>query len=248
MFENMLIEERIKTKRGRTTVVSFLLQAVIIAILVLIPLMVTQALPTRMLTSELVAPPPPPPPPPPAAAASSAPRHVEPQTPVKSELEVPVKIPQKVAMVRETMPNAAEAAAAPSTSGVVGGVPGGVEGGTVGGVVGGVLNGIGNAVPKLEAPKRVKVSSGVTNGLLTHKVTPEYPPLAKQAHIQGAVVLHAVIGKDGTVKNLQVISGHPMLTSAAVNAVKQWKYKPYYLNGQPVEIDTTIQVNFTLAS
>ncbi len=247
MFENMLIEERIKTKRGRATVVSFLLQVAIIAILVLIPLMVTQALPTRMLTTALVAPPPPPPPPPPAAA-SAAPRHVAPQTTpvIKNELEVPVKIPQKVAMVRETMPNTAEAPA-PSTSGVVGGVPGGVEGGTVGGVVGGVLNGVGNAVPKLAAPKRVKVSSGVTAGLLVHKVTPQYPPLAKEAHIQGTVVLHAVIGKDGAVKDLQVVSGHPMLTSAAVNAVKQWKYKPYFLNGQPVEIDTTIQVNFKLA-
>jgi protein TonB len=71
--------------------------------------------------------------------------------------------------------------------------------------------------------------------------------LAKQAHIQGTVVLHAVIGKDGQVQGLQVVSGHPMLSAAAINAVKQWRYKPYMLNGQPVEIDTNITVNFTLS-
>jgi protein TonB len=78
-------------------------------------------------------------------------------------------------------------------------------------------------------------------------VTPQYPPLAKQARIQGSVVLHAVIGKDGKVQNLQLVSGHPMLTQSAIQAVKQWQYKPYYLNGQPVEVDTNITVNFSLA-
>jgi protein TonB len=206
--------------------------------------MFTQALPVKMLTTTLVAPPPPPPPPPPAGA--SAPRHVEPQTPVKSELEVPVKIPQKVAMVHENLPQSDQAAAAPAVGGVVGGVPGGVAGGTVGGIVGGVLGGVGAAVPKLAAPNRVKVSSGVTQGLLTHQVKPDYPPLAKNAHIEGAVVLQAVISKDGKVKDVRVVSGHPMLAQAAEKAVKQWQYKPYVLNGQPVEIDTNITVNFRL--
>jgi periplasmic protein TonB len=247
MFDSMLIEERIKTQRGKTTVLSFFLQALIVTVLVLIPLLFTEALPARMLQTTLVAPPPPPPPPPPAA--SSAPRHVEPQTPVKSELEVPVKIPQKVAMVHEQLPQSDQMAdAAPAAGGVMGGVPGGVAGGTVGGVVGGVLNSVGTAMPKLAAPKRVKVSSGVTQGLLVKKVTPQYPPLAKSAHIEGTVVLQAVIGKDGTVQNLRVISGHPMLSQAALEAVKQWKYKPYMLNGQATEIDTSIQVNFKLSS
>ena len=97
------------------------------------------------------------------------------------------------------------------------------------------------------AVQRVRVSQGVSQGLLTHKVDPQYPPLAKQAHIQGTVVLHAVIGKDGQVQGLQVVSGHPMLSAAAISAVKQWRYKPYMLNGKPVEIDTNITVNFTLA-
>jgi periplasmic protein TonB len=243
MFENMLIDERIRTKRGKTTILSFALQMLLVSVLVLLPLMFTEALPTRMLETTLVAPPPPPPPPP-AAAPSAASRQVQ-QTQVKSELEVPVKIPQKVAMVRESMPNSEAGAAPPSTSGVVGGVAGGVEGGTIGGVMGGVLNSVGNAVPKL-APNRIKVSSGVTQGLITKQVKPEYPPVARRSRIEGTVVLAAVVGKDGKVKDVRVMSGPPMLAQAAERAVRQWQYKPYLLNGQPVEIDTTINVNFKL--
>ncbi len=103
------------------------------------------------------------------------------------------------------------------------------------------------AVPKVATPQRVRVSQGVSQGLLIHQVKPTYPPLARQARIQGTVVLQAVIGKDGNIQNLKVVSGHPMLAPAALEAVKQWKYKPYYLNGEPVEVDTTINVNFTLA-
>ena len=79
------------------------------------------------------------------------------------------------------------------------------------------------------------------------RVQPNYPPLARQARIQGAVVLQAMISKDGNIENLQLISGHPMLAPAAIEAVKQWKYKPYLLNGEPVEVETQVQVNFTLA-
>jgi protein TonB len=83
--------------------------------------------------------------------------------------------------------------------------------------------------------------------MLIRKVTPNYPPLARQARIQGSVNLEAVISTDGTIENLKVTSGHPMLVPAAIDAVKQWRYKPYLLNGSPVEVQTTIQVNFTLA-
>src|SRR5581483_9491773 len=102
------------------------------------------------------------------------------------------------------------------------------------------------AVPKVQTPQRVRVSQGVSEGLLVHQVRPTYPPLARAARIQGAVVLQAVIGKDGTIQNLRLVSGHPMLTQAAIEAVKQWRYKPYFLNGEPVEVDTQITVNFTL--
>jgi periplasmic protein TonB len=247
MFEDMLIDEKIKTKRGRATVLSFVLQVCLVGVLVIVPMLFVEALPTKMLTATLVAPPPPPPPPPPAAAAATPAHHETQQTQVRSEMEVPVRIPEKVATIKDLPQSDEMASAAPPSGGVVGGVPGGVEGGTVGGILGGVMGGVGAAVPKLAAPNRVKVSSGVTQGLLIHQVKPQYPPIARNAHVQGSVVLQAIIGKDGKVKNVRVISGHPMLAQAAENAVKQWQYKPYVLNGQPVEIDTNITVNFTLA-
>ncbi|MGZ4824843.1 MAG: energy transducer TonB [Terriglobales bacterium] len=246
MFEDMLIDEKIKTHRGKATILSFILQICLVMFLVIIPLLITQALPTRLLTSSLVAPPPPPPPPPPAGAPSAA-RRVE-QTQVRSEMEVPLKIPQRVTTIKDLPQSDQIADAAPAAGGVVGGVPGGVEGGTVGGVMGGVLGGVGAAVPKLAAPNRVKVSSGVTQGLLIHQVKPEYPAVARSSGTQGTVVLQAVIGKDGRVKEVRIVSGLPMFTQPAVAAVKQWQYKPYVLNGQPVEIESTVTVNFKLAS
>jgi protein TonB len=90
------------------------------------------------------------------------------------------------------------------------------------------------------------VWQGVTQGLLIRKVQPVYPALARQARIQGTVLLQAQISKTGDIENLQALSGHPMLVPAAIDAVKQWKYKPYILNGEPVEVDTQVTVNFTL--
>ena len=139
--------------------------------------------------------------------------------------------------------------APPPSTGVMGGVPGGVPGGSMGGVIGGIIGQTTAApvVPKVATPQRVRVSQGVSEGLLVHQVRPSYPPLARAARIQGSVVLQAVIGKDGAIQNLRLISGHPMLAPAAIEAVKQWRYKPYFLNGEPVEVDTQITVNFTLA-
>jgi TonB family protein len=95
-------------------------------------------------------------------------------------------------------------------------------------------------------PQRVRVSSGVSQGLLVNKVSPEYPADAREQHIQGVVILQVNIDKEGNVNNVELISGHPLLAPAAIEAVKQWKYKPYLLNGEPVEVDTQVQVNFTL--
>jgi protein TonB len=159
------------------------------------------------------------------------------------KLRTPDKIPNKIVKLQE------EDTPAPG-GGVVGGVIGGVTGGSVGGVLGGVLNSIASiptAVPKVAAPQKVRVSSGVAQGNLIHDVKPAYPALARQARIQGTVVLQAVIGKDGSIQNLRVVSGHPMLAQAALDAVKQWRYKPYYLNGEPVDVDTMININFTLS-
>ena len=79
-----------------------------------------------------------------------------------------------------------------------------------------------------------------------NRVEPSYPAIARAAHVQGTVVLHAIIGKDGTVQQLQLVSGPPLLVNAAMDAVRQWRYQPTELNGEPVDVDTTIQVVFTL--
>ena len=91
----------------------------------------------------------------------------------------------------------------------------------------------------------VRVPTEVMSGLVLRKVPPDYPEMAREAHIRGAVVLDATIGKNGDVENLQLISGHPILAPAAIEAVKQWKYESYLLNGEPVEVKTQVQVDFT---
>jgi protein TonB len=161
---------------------------------------------------------------------------------VNGQLRTPNKIPDKVQMIKED-----EAPPPMMASGVVGGVPGGVPGGQMGGVIGGIISSTPVAVPRVAQPQRVRVSQGVTAGLLVRQVKPTYPPLARTARIQGKVVLQAEISKDGNIQNLRVLSGHPMLIQSALEAVKQWKYRPYFLNGEPVEVDTTIEVNFSLA-
>src|SRR5271167_4637147 len=244
MFEDSLMESggKLHNKQGATTAISFVLQILLIGVLVLLPLIFTEALPKQQLMTFLVAPPPPPPPPPPAAIPEV---HI--LKPPTSDLDnwqlrTPTAIPKKVAMIKE------DEAPPPSTG--VAGVVGGVPGGTPGGVSGGILDMLGKAptiVPKAATPQRVRVSQGVSQGLLVRQVKPTYPPLARQARIQGTVVLQALISKDGSITSLTLVSGHPMLAPSAIDAVKQWKYKPYLLNGEPVEVETEVQVNFTLA-
>ena len=160
MFEDSLIESagRIHTKRGWTTVVSVGLQAVAIGVMILIPLIYTEALPSQMMTTFLVAPPPPPPPPPPAAMVKV--------TKIETEMEngalrTPTKIPEKVKMVKEEE--------APPSTGMMGGVQGGVPGGALSGVIGGIIGSTAN-LPKVAAPQRIRVSAGVTAGNLIRKV------------------------------------------------------------------------------
>jgi TonB family protein len=131
----------------------------------------------------------------------------------------------------------------PPSGGSTGNITVGPQGGVVSGIVSSALGDQSHPA----VPQRVRVSSGVAQGLLATKVAPEYPADAKEARIQGVVVLKVIIDKEGNVENIQLISGHPMLAPAAIEAVKQWKYKPYLLNGAPLEVDTQVQVNFTLA-
>jgi len=95
--------------------------------------------------------------------------------------------------------------------------------------------------------QRVRVSQEVSRGLLIRRVQPKYPKKARKEGIQGTVVLHAIISKEGDITSLELVSGDPILASAAIEAVKQWKYKPYLIEGIPVAVDTEIKVNFTLS-
>jgi len=162
------------------------------------------------------------------------------------QLRTPTRIPQKVEMIREE-----EAPPPAMAGGVVGGVPGGIPGGQLGGVIGGIISSASNSVaiiPKIEPVKRVRISQGVTRGMVISKIEPKYPTIAVAARITGVVLLKAIISKEGTITELQVVNGHPVLIPAAIDAVKQWRYRPYLLNGEPVEVETTIIVNFDIAS
>jgi protein TonB len=141
------------------------------------------------------------------------------------------------------------------TAGVVGGVPGGVPGGSAGGLLGGIIGGLPAAPPppppppkpKPAPPAAIRVGGQVQAANILRQTRPTYPPLAKAARVQGTVKFEATIAKDGTIQNLKLISGPPLLVQSAMQAVQQWQYKPTLLNGEPVEVLTTIDVNFTLS-
>jgi len=247
-FSDVLLETSGLQRRRRTlsAVLSFVVQCLMLGVLLIVPLMFTDALPQQQLLTFLMAPPPPPPPPPPASVAAAKVVHVVESDILNGRLRAPGRIPQTVQMIKEE-----EAPPDLSGGGVAGGVPGGIPGGQIGGVIGGILSAIpSSAVPKLAipaAPTRIRVSQGVTEGRLIQKIGPKYPPLALSARIQGQVVLTAIISKTGEIENLMLVSGHPMLVPAALEAVKQWRYRPFLLNGEPVEVETTITVNFELS-
>jgi protein TonB len=194
-----------------------------------------------MLTTFIVPPPPPPPPPPPAAIQ----RIVKPVVHIikNGQMMAPTVIPKKIEMIKEDP--------TPPDVGVSGGVVGGVPGGSAGGVLGGIIGGVGGGPPPPPPPKSnkpLRVGGNVIAANLLRQVQPVYPPIAKTAHISGTVVLHAIISKDGTIEQLEYISGPPLLMKNAMDAVRQWRYRPTMLNGEPVEVDTTVSVVFTLGS
>jgi len=216
---------------------SLAFQLVVLTALIVVPLFRTDTLPKREILTMLYAPAP--------AAASSETRFQAPVTPT-------------YASTSSSIPNvthAAQAAPPPSastTGGVVGGVPGGMVGGVPGGVLGEVLGSTRSlpVIAKTPDPtpsKRMRIASRVAEANLIHDVAPTYPPEAGRARVEGTVVLLAVIGKDGSVQDVHVESGLPLLAQAAIDAVKQWRYKPYLLNGEPVEVASRITINFTLS-
>jgi len=246
MFTDSLLESSSfeRHRRGLATTLSIAFQCFVISGLLIVPLMFTEALPTQQLLTFLVAPPPPPPPPPPAAAAPIV-KVVQTDMLNNGQLRTPSRIPQKIQMIRE------EEAPPPAMAGVVGGIPGGIPGGQLGGVIGGIISSTPAGaiiVPKLEPVKRIRVSQGVTQGMVISKIEPTYPKIALAARVTGVVLLKAVISREGEIRELQVVSGHPLLAPAAIDAVKQWRYRPYLLNGEPVEVETNITVTFQIAS
>ena len=245
LFSDSLLDESgtEKKRKAFSATFSFMLQCVFLGVLLLIPLLFTEALPKGQLLTFLVAPPPPPPPPPPAAPTI----HVVHETDMLNDggLRTPTRIPKKIEIIKE------EEAPPPSpVGGVVGGVPGGIPGGQLGGVIGGIISSSSAlaSVPKLAPVKRVRVSQGVTQGLLVHKVEPAYPKIALAARITGVVQLKAIIGKDGNIKQLDALDGPPLLIPSAIDAVKQWRFRPYLLNGEAVEVETSVTVTFQLSS
>jgi len=238
------------TRPGRRTldfVLSLIVHVIFLGILLLIPLYFTEAIDLKQFTQTfLVAPPPPPPPPAPAspviARVASAPKRIFTAT---GKLLAPTVIPEKIAMLKEEPlpPDVGP------TQGVVGGVPGGVPGGQIGGVLGGILSGARSNIPVAPtAPPKapVRVGGRVRAPRLVSQVPTVYPVLARQARIGGQVLIDAVIDEHGNVVEMQVVSGHPLLIPAAVDAVRKWKYEPTYLNDQPVPVQLVVTVFFRL--
>ena len=241
MFESVLLESS-PGITGRTSIwakgLSFTVEVFLLGVALLVPLLYTESLPRKILDIVEL------PSPPPSAPAPSNPA-VASHTATRSELNggrimLPSLIPRHVKEIHDEPVSDASQTGDPK--GVVGAPPNGTPSATVAML----LEGLPPAMPKTVTPHSVRVSSGVAQGLLIHEVRPQYPALARSARIQGSVVLQATIGKDGTIQNLHLLSGHPLLTQAAMDAVRQWRYRPYLLNNEPVEVDTTIQVNFTL--
>jgi protein TonB len=236
MFDELVEStDKKKTHKVWSVWLSAGIQSVILGIFILIPLIYTSALPKTLMSTFLVAPPPPPPPPPPPAVVKII--KIIPKLIQQGKLQAPTVIPKKIEMIKEEpQPDV----------GMVGGVPGGVPGGSAGGVLGGIIGGAPGLAPPPKPPERIRIGGNVMAARIVSQPKPVYPAIARTARIQGTVVLHGIIGKDGTVKEIQYISGPPLLMHSCMDAVRQWRYSPYLLNTEPVEVDTTIQCVFNM--
>ena len=222
-------------RRGWSTLASFGFQAMAVSLLLLIPLIWIQGPPKLQWFEppQILTPPPAPAPP------ASGERRSTPSTNLSgTHLMQPPTIPTTIAILNEQ-----PVASAPNID------EGGVAGGT--GTRRGVIGSIGPSVevappPTPPAPTHPVRVSHWAEGNLIHRVQPEYPEIARQVRVQGPVQLRAIISKGGMIENLVVESGHPMLVGAAIKAVRQWRYRPYLLNGEPIEVETEITVNFVL--
>jgi protein TonB len=229
-----------RARRSWTTLTSFGLQALIIGCLLLLPLWKTIGLPAaRTLSTPISLG---------RVAVETAPASRTTGGPVTQATVAPGRLmqPSRIPHVIKTGPD-------DSPSGPVGGINTGIEGvGLPAGSTDGLLTsliGTRPVLPTIPPPvARVVRISSMLEGNLIRRVQPVYPPLARTAHVQGSVVVYALISKAGTMVNVHAISGHPMLVPAAIDAVSQWRYRPYILNSEPIEVETQITVNFFLAN
>jgi periplasmic protein TonB len=239
IFYSLIVSgDRIAHRNSWTTIASAIFQSLLLAALAIIPLFRTAPLPKREWSTTV--------------ELSSPPVNVKPVA-VQAPKSAPAFKPAKLA---SPAPPRLTTMAPPPPVAPVSDLAFGVADGDVSGALGDALTGTRGgprvvlaatqaATPPL--PKRIRVASGVAEANLIHDVPPVYPPEAGRERLEGTVVLLAVIGVDGAVKDVQVESGPALLTQAAIDAVKQWRYKPYLLNGVPVEIDSRITVIFTMS-
>jgi len=241
MFADSMLETSWaqRSRRSWTTLTSFALEAMAIGLLLLLPLWKSVGLPAARTVSTPITLGRP------DLPATATPRsgHASPMptSTVRPIFVAPGRIPRTIST---TSGPAAPDAPDPGPGGVLGiGIPGGGENG----LPTSLITGTHPVIPVAVTPTvRVIRTSQILEGNLIRRVQPVYPPLAKNVRIQGPVVLAAIISKAGTIDNLQVLSGHPMLVAAAIDAVKQWRYRPYILNNEPIEVQTQITVNFIL--
>ena len=253
MFDSFFDSREVGTtaKKSITLIVSIIIHVVLIGLAVILPLLFPETVSGSIQRLTFLVTPPLPPAPPPAPPPEATVRRI-PRTAVDdAAFQIPVEIPQEVLMVMDEAPPPASVIA-----GIAGGIPGGIPGGVLDGVIHGVIGGapasmdplpLPPAQPQVKPPQRLRVGGNVQRANLIRQVRPRYPWPARQARIQGTVILEAIISEQGSVENLRVVKGHPLLIRSALEAVRRWRYKPTVLNGVPVEVITRITVRFNLA-
>lgn len=227
---------------------SLVVHAIVISLLILAPLYFTDSLDLKAFqTTWLVAPAPPPPPPPAAPAIQRTSFKPLARLLQGSKIMAPSVIPRRVVILKEAAPPPDEGVGVPG--GVIGGVPGGEAGGVLGGIIGGAPNTVPKVAPPSPAPvanRIVRVGGNVKPPKQIYFEKPEYPEFAKAAHIQGVVIIDAVIDEHGNVVEMHALSGPGVLIPSAIRAVETWKYEPTELNGVPVSVAMHVEVEFHL--
>jgi len=241
LFQSLILTEPANTagRKSATLFLSIVLHSALALAMAVVPLLYYDSLPSQealkaFFVSPLeVAPPPPPPPPPPAGARTLTKVPPKIQTQVQQGFVAPIEVPNGI-KPEEGL-----------DLGIEGGVPGGVEGGVPGGVVGGVVGGLPSEAPAPPA-RVVRIGGQLAQPKLIRRVEPKYPDLAVQSRVSALVILEAEVDVRGYVKTVKALRGHPLFDEAAVEAVKQWRYQPLLLNGEPTGFILTVTINFNL--